>query len=154
MTVLRTTSIINGRQFVPFLNVDLRERFSFPMPFSDKWVYTHFRKVFNFTFDFLRDGLLMLNRAQNEEVLYLNSDHFSYGWAESRAKNEDIDWRTTHSIFWPKGQVIIRFMTSCSLKLCLNDDKPTYSETCHELRHSKTTTTGERPGPHNSLIHI
>ena len=87
----------------------------------------------------------MLDRAQNEEVLQLNS-LISYGCAESRAQNEDIDWRTTYSIFWPKGQVIIRFMTSCSLKLCLNDDKPTYSETCRVLRHSKTIITDQRPG--------
>ncbi|TSK16117.1 Calpain-7 [Bagarius yarrelli] len=34
--VLRKTSKINGIEYVPFMNVDLRERFAFPLPFSDK----------------------------------------------------------------------------------------------------------------------
>ncbi|XP_068424931.1 calpain-7 [Clinocottus analis] len=34
--VLRSTSTINGIAFVPFMSVDLRERFAFPVPFSDK----------------------------------------------------------------------------------------------------------------------
>eukprot|EP00095_Tigriopus_kingsejongensis_P008314 snap_masked-scaffold871_size86487-processed-gene-0.13 protein:Tk08314 transcript:snap_masked-scaffold871_size86487-processed-gene-0.13-mRNA-1 annotation:"hypothetical protein DAPPUDRAFT_304374" len=34
--VLRVTSIINGREYVPFLSVDLREKFSFPLPFGDQ----------------------------------------------------------------------------------------------------------------------
>ncbi|CAG2117482.1 unnamed protein product, partial [Medioppia subpectinata] len=47
--VLRTTSLINGREYVPFLNVDLKERFSYPMPFSD------------------RDGLLVLAPKQKNQ---------------------------------------------------------------------------------------
>ncbi|KAL6109824.1 capn7 [Pungitius sinensis] len=34
--VLRSTSTVNGIAFVPFMSVDLRERFAFPVPFSDK----------------------------------------------------------------------------------------------------------------------
>uniref|UniRef100_A0A4W5NQG9 Calpain 7 n=1 Tax=Hucho hucho TaxID=62062 RepID=A0A4W5NQG9_9TELE len=34
--VLRSTSKINGIPFVPFMSVDLKERFAFPVPFSDK----------------------------------------------------------------------------------------------------------------------
>uniref|UniRef100_A0A673IB56 Calpain-7-like n=1 Tax=Sinocyclocheilus rhinocerous TaxID=307959 RepID=A0A673IB56_9TELE len=34
--VLRKTSKINGIEYVPFMRVDLRERFAFPVPFSDK----------------------------------------------------------------------------------------------------------------------
>ncbi|XP_069504845.1 calpain-7 isoform X2 [Ambystoma mexicanum] len=34
--VLRRTSKINGVEYVPFMSVDLRERFAFPVPFSDK----------------------------------------------------------------------------------------------------------------------
>ncbi|XP_077667330.1 calpain-7 isoform X5 [Eretmochelys imbricata] len=34
--VLRKTSKINGVEYVPFMSVDLRERFAFPVPFSDK----------------------------------------------------------------------------------------------------------------------
>ncbi|MBN3305524.1 calpain-7 [Amia ocellicauda] len=34
--VLRNTSKINGIEFVPFMRVDLKERFAFPVPFSDK----------------------------------------------------------------------------------------------------------------------
>ena len=34
--VLARTSMINGREYVPFLSVDLREKFAFPVPYTDK----------------------------------------------------------------------------------------------------------------------
>ena len=32
--VLAVTSFINGREYVPFMSVDLKERFAFPVPYS------------------------------------------------------------------------------------------------------------------------
>ena len=34
--VLRFTSLINGREYLPFIAADVQERFSFPVPYSDK----------------------------------------------------------------------------------------------------------------------
>lgn len=36
LEVLRITSFINGREYVPFMSVDLREKFAYPIPFTDK----------------------------------------------------------------------------------------------------------------------
>ncbi|XP_041366509.1 calpain-7-like [Gigantopelta aegis] len=36
IAVLRATSYINGREYVPFMEVDLKEKFAFPVAFSDK----------------------------------------------------------------------------------------------------------------------
>ena len=36
ISVLRITSNINGRDYVPFMSVDIQERFGYPLPFSDK----------------------------------------------------------------------------------------------------------------------
>ena len=32
--VLAVTSMINGREYVPFMSVDLKERFAFPVPYT------------------------------------------------------------------------------------------------------------------------
>lgn len=47
--VLEKTSLINSRIFVPFLEIDAKEKFIFPIPFSD------------------RDGLLELAPKQKRE---------------------------------------------------------------------------------------
>ncbi|PRD24301.1 UNVERIFIED_CONTAM: Calpain-7 [Trichonephila clavipes] len=36
IAVLRTTSVVNGREYVPFMSIDLKERFAYPINFSDK----------------------------------------------------------------------------------------------------------------------
>ncbi|GFT07263.1 calpain-7 [Nephila pilipes] len=36
IAVLRTTSVVNGREYVPFMSIDLKERFAYPISFSDK----------------------------------------------------------------------------------------------------------------------
>ncbi|CAG0887662.1 unnamed protein product [Cyprideis torosa] len=47
---LRSTSVINSRTYVPFMDVDLKERFAFPLPFTDK------------------DGLLSLSPKQKSKL--------------------------------------------------------------------------------------
>ncbi|GAB6032708.1 calpain 7, variant 2 [Chamberlinius hualienensis] len=51
LQVIRLTSVINGREYVPWLSVDLRERFAYPLPFSDK------------------DGKLVLSPKQQSQFL-------------------------------------------------------------------------------------
>lgn len=60
--IFRSTSTINGIAFVPFMSVDLRERFAFPVPFS--WV------AFDFRFFFAQ--------CQSQNMLFKLS-HDSYG---------------------------------------------------------------------------
>ncbi|KAH3719763.1 calpain-7-like [Dreissena polymorpha] len=48
--VLRETSNINGRTYVPFMVTDVREKFAFPVPFSDK------------------DGKLALSAKQKQQI--------------------------------------------------------------------------------------
>lgn len=60
IAVLRHTSIINGREYVPFLSIDLKERFSYPIPYCD------------------RDGLLVLSPKQKSNFAeWLRLDELS-----------------------------------------------------------------------------
>ncbi|KAK0417934.1 hypothetical protein QR680_013287 [Steinernema hermaphroditum] len=59
MKVLTLTSTINGRMYVPFIQVDLNERFAYPVPFTDK------------------DGLLALSDKQKQRLkAWMRPDEF------------------------------------------------------------------------------
>ncbi|VDM96021.1 unnamed protein product [Thelazia callipaeda] len=59
LAVLAATSNINGRQYVPFLSVDLKERFAYPLPFTDE------------------HGLLSLSDKQSKQLkFWLRPDEF------------------------------------------------------------------------------
>lgn len=72
IAVLGVTSKINGRSYVPFLNVDLKEKFSFPFPFTFVlliiyWEYAYLPEYFNLCFSD-KDGYLSLTEKQKKRL--------------------------------------------------------------------------------------